>query len=54
MGLQPAVPLNSATGAAQTVLNYTAINSTSGASAGVLIGGLQGRTGTRTALFRIE
>lgn len=53
-GYTPAVPLNSATGAAQTVLNYTAINSTSGASAGVLIGGLQGRTGTRTALFRIE
>ena len=53
-GYTPAVPLNSATGAAQTVLNYTTINSTSGASAGTLMAGLQGRTSTQTALFRIE
>lgn len=39
---------------AGSVLNYTEIDSTSGASGGRLHKGILGRTGTRTALFRID
>lgn len=52
-GYTPVVPLTSPTGA-NTVLNYNIIHSPSGASAGNLRAGLQGRTSTYTALFRIE
>lgn len=51
-GYTPVVPLNSVTGgvAVKNVLNYCYISS----AAGSMCPGLQGRTSTRTALFRIE
>lgn len=51
-GYTPVVPLNSVTGGAavKNVLNYCYISSATGS----MWPGLQGRTSTRTALFRIE